>query len=122
MPTSGTSSSSLGSLGSVTSNPFTDPGTPERIVGAIDRLIAVIKRYTTRPALLVVRGTLFGLMSIAGVVMAVVFLLLGTVRGLHELLDVWLSRDAAVWSTYLGLGGLLLAVGGLIMRRRRPRD
>ena len=106
----------------MTSNPFTDPGTPERIVAAIDRLIAVIKRYTTRPALLVVRGTLFGLMSIAGVVMVVVFLVLGTVRGLHELLDVWLSREVAVWSTYLGLGGLLLGMGGLIMRRRRPRD
>jgi LPXTG-motif cell wall-anchored protein len=106
----------------VTSNPLTNPETPERIVAAIDRLIALIKRYTTRPALLVVRGTLFGLMSIAGVVMLMAFLVIGAVRGLHELLDVWLSRDAAVWSTYLGLGGLLLILGGLIMRRRRPRD
>jgi LPXTG-motif cell wall-anchored protein len=106
----------------VTSNPLTNPETPERIVAAIDRLIALIKRYTTRPALLVVRGTLFGLMSIAGVVMLMTFFVIGAVRGLHELLDVWLSRDAAVWSTYLGLGGLLLILGGLIMRRRRPRD
>ena len=106
----------------MTPHPLTDPGTPERIVAAIDRLIAVIKRYTTRPALLVVRGTLFGLMSVAGFVMLVVFLVVGTVRGLHELLDVWLSREAAVWSTYLGLGGVLLALGGLMMRRRRPRD
>lgn len=106
----------------MTSNPLTNPETPERIVAAIDRLIALIKRYTTRPALLVVRGTLFGLMSIAGVVMLMTFFVIGAVRGLHELLDVWLSRDAAVWSTYLGLGGLLLILGGLIMRRRRPRD
>jgi LPXTG-motif cell wall-anchored protein len=54
--------------------------------------------------------------------MLMAFLIIGAVRGLHELLDVWLSRDAAVWSTYLGLGGLLLILGGLIMRRRRPRD
>jgi len=47
---------------------------------------------------------------------------IGTVRGLNELLDVWLTREAAVWSTYLGLGALLLGLGGAIMRRRRPRD
>lgn len=104
------------------SNPLTDPGTPERIVAAIDRLIAVVKRYTTRPALLVVRGTLFGLMSIAGVVMLVAFLVVAVIRALNELLDVWLTRDAAVWSSYLGLGGVLLVLGGVIMRRRRPRD
>lgn len=106
----------------MTSNPLTDPDTPERIVAAIDRVVAFIKRYTTRPALLVVRGTLFGLMSIAGIVMLVAFLIVGAVRGLNDLLDVWLTRDAAVWSTYLGLGGLLLVLGGLVMRRRRPRD
>jgi len=106
----------------VTLNPLTDPSTPERIVAAVDRLIAFIKRYTTRPAVLVVRGTLFGLMSVAGIVMAIVFLIVGAVRGLNDVLDVWLDRDVAVWSTYLGLGGVLLVIGGLIMRRRRPRD
>lgn len=122
MRCSGTSRSWLDSLAKVKPNPLTDPETPERIVAAIDRLVAFIKRYTTRPALLVVRGTLFGLMSIAGVVMFVAFLVIGSVRGLNELLDIWLTRDAAVWSTYLGLGGLLLVIGGLTMRRRRPRD
>jgi len=106
----------------VTLNPLTDPSTPERIVAAVDRLIAFIKRYTTRPAVLVVRGTLFGLMSVAGIVMAIVLLIVGAVRGLNDVLDVWLDRDVAVWSTYLGLGGVLLVIGGLIMRRRRPRD
>lgn len=106
----------------MTLNPLTDPSTPERIVAAVDRLIAFIKRYTTRPAVLVVRGTLFGLMSVAGIVMAIVFLIVGAVRGLNDVLDVWLDRDVAVWSTYLGLGGVLLVIGGLIMRRRRPRD
>jgi len=106
----------------VTLNPLTDPSTPERIVAAVDRLIAFIKRYTTRPAVLVVRGTLFGLMSVAGIVMAIVFLIVGAVRGLNDVLDVWLDRDVAVWSTYLGIGGVLLVIGGLIMRRRRPRD
>lgn len=106
----------------MTLNPLTDPSTPERIVAAVDRLIAFIKRYTTRPAVLVVRGTLFGLMSVAGIVMAIVLLIVGAVRGLNDVLDVWLDRDVAVWSTYLGLGGVLLVIGGLIMRRRRPRD
>jgi hypothetical protein len=51
-----------------------------------------------------------------------VLLLIGIMRALVSLGDVWLSHDTAVWVAYFVLGAIFLALGTFGMRKRRPRD
>ena len=104
------------------SNPFTDPQWASRTVDAIDRIVAFVRDRTTRPAVAIVRGLIFGSMAIVGAIFVVIILVIGGIRALHSLLDIWRSRDTAVWATYFIIGAVFCAAGMLLMRRRHPQD
>jgi hypothetical protein len=61
-------------------------------------------------------------MALVGVLFCVVLLLIGVMRALVSLGDVWLGHDTAVWVAYFVLGGIFLALGAFGMRKRHPRD
>lgn len=104
------------------SNPFTDPQWASRTVDAIDRIVAFVRDRTTRPAVAIVRGLIFGSMAIVGAIFVVIILVIGGIRALHSLLDIWWSRDTAVWATYFIIGAVFCVAGMLLMRRRHPQD
>ena len=104
------------------SNPFTDPQWASRTVDAIDRIVAFVRDRTTRPAVAIVRGLIFGSMAIVGVIFVLIVLVIGGIRGLHSLLDILWSRDTAVWATYFIIGAVFCVAGMLLMRRRHPQD
>jgi hypothetical protein len=104
------------------SNPFTDPQWASRTVESIDRIVGFIRDRTTRPAVAIVRALIFGSMAIVGGFFVVIVLVIGVIRALHSLLDIWWSRDSAVWASYLIIGFLCCAAGLLLMRRRHPQD
>ncbi len=104
------------------SNPFTDPQWASRTVDAIDRIVAFVRDRTTRPAVAIVRGLIFGSMAIVGVIFVLIVFVIGGIRGLHSLLDIWWSRDTAVWATYFMIGAVFCVAGMLLMRRRHPQD
>ncbi len=104
------------------SNPFTDPQWASRTVDAIDRIVAFVRDRTTRPAVAIVRGLIFGSMAIVGVIFVLIVFVIGGIRGLHSLLDIWWSRDTAVWATYFIIGAIFCVAGMLLMRRRHPQD
>ena len=104
------------------SNPFTDPQWASRTVDAIERIVAFVRDRTTRPAVAIVRALIFGSMAIVGAIFVLIVLVIGGIRGLHSLLDIWWSRDTAVWATYLIIGAVFCAAGMLLMRRRHPQD
>jgi len=104
------------------SNPFTDPQWASRTVDAIDRIVAFVRDRTTRPAVAIVRGLIFGSMAIVGVIFVLIVFVIGGIRGLHSLLDIWWSRDTAVWATYFIIGAVFCVAGMLLMRRRHPQD
>ena len=85
------------------SNPFTDPQWASKTVGSIDRLVALIRRYTTRPLVV----TLF---------------IIGGSRALVALGDVWFAHGTAVWLSYIVLGSIFTLIGAVLMRRRRPQN
>ena len=104
------------------SNPFTDPQWASRTVDAIDRIVAFVRDRTTRPAVAIVRALIFGSMAIVGAIFVVIILVIGRIRALHSLLDIWWSRDTAVWASYLIISGVFCVIGMLLMRRRHPQD
>ena len=104
------------------SNPFTDPQWSSKVVDFIDRWIAFVRDHTTRPLIGVIRGLVFGTMALVGVLFCLVLLLIGSMRALVALGDVWLSHDTAVWVAYFALAGIFLSLGALAMRKRQPRD
>ncbi len=104
------------------SNPLTDPDWAQKTVDVIDRWVGVVRDRTTRPLIAVVRGIVFGVLILTGVVLVAVLGLIGLTRGLQAALDAGLSREAAVWSSYLIIGGLLFLAGLVIARKQRSSD
>ena len=103
------------------SNPFTDPKWANKTVAIIDRWVGFVRDKTTRPVANIVRGIVFGIIATVAALLIIVLGLIGLARGLHELLDIWLSRPNAVWLSYFILAFIFVGVGALMMRKRHSR-
>jgi len=104
----------------VISNPFTDPRWAKKTVEAIDRWVDFISDKTTRPIANLVRLVVFGVIAVVATITIIVLALIGISRALNELLDIWLSRQDAVWISYFILSFVFVAIGAWLMRRRYP--
>ncbi len=102
------------------SNPFTDSRWASNSVESIDRIIASIRRYTTRPLVVVARGLVFGVLALAAGFLVITLLIIGGTRGLVSLGDIWFAHGTAVWLSYIVLGSIFTLTGTFLMRRRRP--
>jgi hypothetical protein len=102
------------------SNPFTDSRWASNSVESIDRIIASIRRYTTRPLVVVARGLVFGVLALAAGLLVITLLIIGGTRGLVSLGDIWFAHGTAVWLSYIVLGSIFTLTGTFLMRRRRP--
>ena len=102
------------------SNPFTDPKWAKKTVAAIDRWVDFISDKTTRPIANLVRLVVFGVIAVVATVTIIVLALIGISRALNELLDIWLTRQNAVWVSYFILSFVFVAIGAWLMRRRYP--
>lgn len=83
----------------------------EKVVSTVD----TVRVKTAGPAIKVSRAVVFGLMGALIGFMALILLLIGLVR----FLDNVIPKD--VWLVYLILGGLFLAIGGVIWSKRPRR-
>jgi hypothetical protein len=79
-----------------------------QITDQIENVVSTIRDRTTRPALTVVRGVVFGVIAASGVVIALVLLSIVLIRALTELTD-------EAWIAYLITSGIFLAVGAFLM-------
>jgi NADH:ubiquinone oxidoreductase subunit 6 (subunit J) len=61
-------------------------------------------------------------MAIVGAIFVLIVLVIGGIRAMNSLLDIWWSRDTAVWASYLIIGAVFCIAGMLLMRRRHPQD
>jgi hypothetical protein len=104
------------------SNPLTDPDWAKRSVDVIDRFVQLVRNYTTKPLVYTARGVVYGFIALFGIVATLVLVLVGAMRGLNAAFDAAFERDKAVWITYFVLGGLLLIIGFVLMRRRFADD
>ena len=102
------------------SNPFTDPRWAKKTVDAIDRWVDFISDKTTRPIANLVRLVVFGVIAMVATITIIVLALIGISRALNELLDIWLTRQDAVWISYFILSFVFVVIGAWLMRRRYP--
>ena len=102
------------------SNPFTDPRWAKKTVEAIDRWVDFISDKTTRPIANLVRLVVFGVIAVVATITIIILALIGISRTLNELLDIWLTRQNAVWISYFILSFVFVAIGAWLMRRRYP--
>ncbi|MFZ9358731.1 MAG: hypothetical protein ACO3BW_04480 [Ilumatobacteraceae bacterium] len=102
------------------SNPFTDPRWARKTVEAIDRWVDFISDKTTRPIANLVRLVVFGVIAVVATITIIALALIGISRALNELLDIWLTRQNAVWISYFILSFVFVAIGAWLMRRRYP--
>lgn len=102
------------------SNPFTDPQWAANSVDSIDRIVTLIRRYTTRPLVVIARGLVFGILALAGSLIVLALLIVGGFRALVSLGDVWFAHGTSVWLSYIVLGSVFTVTGAVLMRRRQP--
>lgn len=100
-------------------NPLSDPELPRKVMDVVDRAVGVMRKRTTLPIVTLIRGLVFGTIIVVVGIVLIIVALITLSRGAHELLDIWLDRPTAVWVSYLVLGLAFLALGGVLMRKRR---
>jgi predicted PurR-regulated permease PerM len=104
-------------------NPFTDPNWAADLADTVERVVGTVRDKTTKPIVTVTRGLVYGLLAAILGIAAVVLLIVMLTRGTQELLDqVKMRRSAAVYISYLAVGGIFSLLGLLVLRKRYSND
>jgi Putative Actinobacterial Holin-X, holin superfamily III len=88
------------------------PDWASQIADQIERVVGMVRDRTTRPALTVVRGLVFGVIAASGGITALVLISVVLIRALTELTN-------HAWIAYLITSGIFLAAGALLMLKGR---
>jgi hypothetical protein len=92
---------------------------PAEATALVVRVVDQAKAKTTRPAMLVARGIVYGLIAgLVGITIAVL-LFIGLFRAVDILRE--LVVEDAVWLTYLVLGLVFTIAGAIVFSRRKFR-
>jgi hypothetical protein len=92
-----------------------------QVADRIESVVGSVRDKTTRPATLVARGLVYGL--VVGVLGAALLFLL--VLGLTRVLDVYLPfhpLGRRVWVVDAGAAAIFLGSGAFLWRKRRPKN
>lgn len=108
--------------GRMAANPLNDPNWPAQLADRVVGLVGTVRDKTTRPVITITRAVVYGLLAAILGLMALVLALIALTRGLQSLFELFLSWDRAVYLSYLVLGGILCAVGALLMAKRFSDD
>lgn len=99
-------------------NPLTDPNWAEETTDTVVRVVDTVRSKTTKPAVTVARGLVFGILATFLGLFAGVLLLVGLTRGLQAAFGSVVDHDQSVYISYFVVGGLLSIVGLLLFRKR----
>jgi hypothetical protein len=87
---------------------------PAQLADTATRIVEQIRDKTTRPAITVARGVVFGLVAAIVGTLTGLLLLIGSIRLVNGYLP------GKVWTTYLLFGGIFTVGGMLLFARRKP--
>ena len=93
--------------------PTPEPDLAAQATDVVVNLVDQVRSRTTRPALLVARGVVYGLLAGALAIVALVLVIAGLVR----LVNVYLPGD--VWAAHLLVGSILSLAGLFLWAKRK---
>ena len=99
-------------------NPLTDPNWAEATTEQVVKLVDNVKAKTTKPAVMIARGLVFGLLAMFLGLFALVLLLVGLTRGLQAAIEPLLDQGRAVYISYFIVGGALTLFGAVLFKKR----
>lgn len=103
-------------------NPFTDPNWAKDLADTLERFVGKVRTTLTDRVVVAVRAVVFGLViAIAAPVTLILLVILAT-KLLQRLIALATDHDSSVWISYAGIGGLLVLLGSLMMRKRYTVD
>ena len=104
-------------------NPFTDPNWAADLADTVERVVGTVREKTTTPIVRVTRGLVYGLLALILGIAAIVLLIVMLTRGTQEMLDQFkVRRSAAVYISYLGVGGIFSLLGLFVLSKRYSKD
>jgi predicted PurR-regulated permease PerM len=104
-------------------NPFTDPNWAADLADTVERVVGSVRDKTTKPLVTVTRGLVYGLLAAILGIAALVLLIVMLTRGTQELLDQFkVRRSAAVYISYLAVGGIFSLLGLFVLSKRYSKD
>ena len=99
-------------------NPFTDPNWAKDITDLIDRYVGKVRTTVTDRLVFAVRALVFGIIiAIAAPVTLILMVILST-KLLQRLIAIATDHDSSIWISYAVMGGVLVLLGSLMMRKR----
>ena len=99
-------------------NPFTDPNWAKEITDFIDRWVVKVRTTVTDRVVFAVRAVVFGIViAIAAPVTLILMVILST-KLLQRIVAIATDHDSSIWISYAIMGGLLVLLGSLMMRKR----
>ena len=104
-------------------NPFTDPTWAADLADTVERVVGTVRDKTTKPIVTVTRALVYGLLATILGIAAIVLLIVMLTRGTQELLDqIKVRRSAAVYISYLAVGGIFSLLGLFVLSKRYSKD
>ena len=99
-------------------NPLTDPNWAAELADVIDRYVAKVRTTVTDRAVYAVRAVVFGLVIAIAAPITLTLLLILCTKLLERVVGIFLDHDSSIWVSYMIIGGVLLTMGFVAMRKR----
>jgi uncharacterized membrane protein len=99
-------------------NPLTDPNWATDTTDTVVRFVDTVRSQTTTKVVYAARALVFGLIALFLGAVALVLTLVGGMRGLQSLLELGMSWERAVYTSYFVVGGVLCLIGLVLFKKR----
>jgi predicted small integral membrane protein len=101
-------------------NPIGNPEWARNVTDTVERYVGLVRDNATSKAEMAIKAVVYGIIALfAGLVAAVLGLLIVT-RLTQSILDAaYFSRATSVWLSYIGLGMLMMFAGLMLLRKAR---
>ena len=99
-------------------NPFTDPNWAKEMTDFIDRWVVKVRTTVTDRVVFAVRAVVFGIVIAIAAPVTVILLVILSTKLLQRIIAIAADHDSSIWISYAVMGGLLVLLGSLMMRKR----